>query len=654
VLSDEVWRSRFDADPRVLGTSVTIDDTPRTVIGVMPPAFDFPYGARLWVPMRVDIDPQNTMARPVVARLAPGKSRDRAAAIFATLAPHLALLPNQQRSALRAELLPVKTLVVASVERPLIVLTGAVVLVLLLACTNVANLLLMRAASRDREIALRTALGASRPRLIRQLLTESIVLGMAGGVCGLVVAWWGVHAVVALAPAGKVPRVEQIGLDTRALGVTLIVSLLTGIAFGLVPAFVATRQTLRDGLASGRRTTAASHGWLRGTLVISEISLALVLLVSAGLMIRSFQRMRAVDLGFRSAGVVTAQVVLNEGKYRTAAAMHDFDRRSLEAMAHIPGVTAAGAVNYRPMGGALTAGDFVIDNQPPLPPNRWADKLVVGGDYFAAMGIQVRRGRAFTQHDDESAPRTIIISQSVARRFWPNTDPIGKRISYVDKPASSDWMTIVGVVDDVVQRGVTTAPDAALYLPFAQVTQPFFLADMSFAVRTSLPLDNVARSMRRAIAEIDPTMAVPLITTMDDHVVSTIGDSIFQTRLLGAFSIMALLLAAVGIHGLLAFAVSERGHEIGVRMALGATSRDVVNMVGRNTLGLVIPGLAIGTLVSLGVTRVLGKFLFGVTPTDAVTFTAVIVLLAVVAILAGTVPARRAAAVDPLVALRQE
>jgi putative ABC transport system permease protein len=242
----------------------------------------------------------------------------------------------------------------------------------------------------------------------------------------------------------------------------------------------------------------------------------------------------------------------------------------------------------------------------------------------------------------------------VARRFWPNEDPIGKRISYVDRPTSSDWMTIVGVVDDVVQRGVTTAPDPALYLPFAQVTQTFFLADMSFALRTTSALDDVARSMRRAIAEIDPTMAVPLITTMDDHVISTIGDSIFQTRLLSAFSIMAVLLAAVGIYGLLAFAVSERGHEIGVRMALGATSRDVVSMVGRNTLGLIIPGLALGTLVSLGVTRVLGKFLFGVTPTDAVTFAVVIALLAIVAILASTVPARRAAAVEPLVALRQE
>ncbi|HEY5060080.1 MAG TPA: ABC transporter permease, partial [Gemmatimonadaceae bacterium] len=596
VLSDEVWRSRFDGDPHVVGTTVTIDDTPRTVVGVMPPAFDFPYGARLWVPLRIEIDPGNTMARPVVARLARGVSEERAASIFTTMAAHLALLPNQKRNELKAELLPVKTLVVDSVERPLIVLTGAVVLVLLLACTNVANLLLMRAASRDREIALRTALGASRPRLIRQLLTESTVLGVAGGVCGLVVAWWGVRAVVALAPAGKVPRVEQIVLDTRVLGVTLVVSLLTGIAFGIVPAFVATRQPLREALASGRRTTAASHGWLRGTLVVSEISLALVLLVGAGLMIRSFQRMRSVDLGFRSAGVVTAQVVLNEGKYRTAVAMHDFDRRSLEALSHIPGVTAAGAVNYRPMGGALTAGDFVIDREPPLPPNRWADKLVVGGDYFAAMGIQVRRGRAFTPHDDEHAPRVIIVSQSVARRFWPNENPIGKRVSYVDRPTSSDWMTIVGVVDDVVQRGVTTSPDPALYLPFAQVTQTFFLADMSFALRTTSALDDVARSMRRTIAEIDPTMAVPLITTMDDHVISTIGDSIFQTRLLSAFSLMAVLLAAVGIYGLLAFAVSERGHEIGVRMALGATSRDVVSMVGRNTLGLVIPGLALGTL----------------------------------------------------------
>lgn len=654
VLSDEVWRSRFNADPGAVGMVVTIDDTRRTVIGVMPPSFDFPYEARLWVPLRIEIDPHNTMVRPVVARLVSGVSRERAASIFTTLASHLALMPDQKRGDLRAELLPVKALVVDSIERPLVVLAGAVVLVLLLACTNVANLLLMRAASRDHEIALRTALGASRARLIRQLLTESAVLGLAGGVCGLVVAWWGVRAVVALAPAGKVPRVEQIALDGRALGVTLIVSLLTGVAFGLVPAFVATRQTLRDGLASGRRTTAASHGWLRGTLVVSEISLALVLLVGAGLMIRSFQRMRAVDLGFRPAGVVTAQVVLNEGKYRTAAAMHDFDRRSLQAMAHIPGVIAAGAVNYRPLGGALTAGDFVIDQEPPLPPNRWADKLVVGGDYFAAMGIRVRRGRAFTQRDDEHAPRAIIISQSVARRFWPNDDPIGKRISYVDSPAASDWMTIVGVVDDVVQRGVTTAPDAALYLPFAQVTQTFFLADMSFALRTTLPLADAARSMRHAIAGIDPTMAVPLITTMDDHVISTIGDSIFETRLLTAFSIMALLLAAVGIYGLLAFAVSERGHEIGVRMALGATSSDVVRMVGRNTLGLVIPGLALGTIVSIGVTRVLGKFLFGVGPTDALTFTAVIALLAIVAILASTVPARRAAAVDPLMALRQE
>jgi predicted permease len=655
ILSDEIWRSRFNADPNIIGAAITLDAAPRVVVGIMPPGFDFPFESKIWVPLRLEIDPGNTRLRTVVARLKPGMSRDQAARMFAPLASQLELMSNQKRDEFTAEVLPLQTLVVGDARRPLLVLAGAVALVLLIACTNVANLLLMRATSREHEIALRAALGADRPRLIRQLLTESTLLAVVGGICGLVIARWGVRAVVALAPAGKVPRVDQIHLDGRVLAFTMLVSLAVGIGFGLVPALFATRRDLRDSLGAGTRTTGHGHGWLRGSLVVSQIAVALVLLVGAGLMIRSFERMRAVPLGFRPERVVMTTVVVNEGKYRTAGAMHEFNRRALEELARIPGVSAAGAVNYRPLGGTLTAGDFTIETGPKPPPNRWADKLAVGGDYFATMGIRIRAGRAFTARDDERSPRVIIVSQSVARRFWGASSPLGQRLATTDHPVDSDWMTIVGVVDDVVQTGVTARPDAALYQPIAQVPQTFFLADMSFAVRAASAngVDAVAPAMRRALHEADPELAVPTISTMENLVAATTGDSRFQTQLLATFSALALLLAAVGIYGVLAYGVSERFREIGVRMALGATSSDVVRMVARRTMALVLPGLAAGALAALGATRLLSKLLFGVTPTDPVTFSAVVVLLALAAAAAAVFPARKASRVDPLVALRE-
>jgi predicted permease len=660
LLSDKLWRSRFGADPNILGKTIALDGTGRKVIGIMPAGFSFPYDAELWLPVAVGDDPHNSFFRPVAGRPRPGVSPPQAQAELEAFARHTPLGPGE--SGLVAEILPLKDLLTGSIRKSLLIFMGAVAFVLLIACANVANLLLMRGAARRHEIAVRAALGAGRLRLIRQLLTESTLVSLAGGAAGILIAVWGVPALLGLAPAGRIPRLEEIHIDASVLAVTFGLAAITGILSGLAPAFQATRRELRESLNSSGRGIAGRREGLRSALVVSEIALALVLLAGAGLMLKSFSRIRAVDPGFRPENVLTMTVDLpglsafrfgqGGSVYQTTAQIQAFHTRVLGKLSTLPGVMAAGAVNWLPLRSWLIRGDFHLEGGRPLPPHYIVDKPVVSPDYFRVIGIPLLSGRGFTELDNNSAPGVAVVSQAVARAIWPGEYPIGKRITMEDHPKPRDWLTIVGVVGDVKQQGLTKKPDPAIYQSYNQAVRPFFVSHMTFVVRTAANPSSVAAAMRGALQEVDKDQPVQSIATMSDVISTTTAEPLFQARLIAVFSILALLLSGVGIYGVLAYSVTERTREIGIRMALGAAKADIARMVFHRSLTLVTAGVALGLAGAVAVTRVLGAFLFDVKPTDPATFVMVATLLAVVALLAGLLPARRAARVDPLVALR--
>jgi putative ABC transport system permease protein len=652
MLSDKIWRNRFGADANVLGKAITLDGIAYSVVGVMPADFAFPHEAAFWLPLEVGGDPGNFYTRAVVGRLKPQASQQQALAEFEALAKHLPPLPVANRADMVAEVLPMKDLVVGKIRKSLLIFMGAVGFVLLIACANVANLLLMRGTSRQREIAVRNALGASRGRVIRQLLTESTLLSLGGALSGILLALLGVPALLALAPAAGVPRIEEIHVDGRVLGFALLLGVFTGVLFGLAPALQATGNRVRTFLALSGPTLTARRATLRSTLVVSEIALALVLLTGAGLMLKSFMRMRAVDPGFRTEKILTMTVDLPDASYPTVTAIQAFDSSILTKLSNLPGVVAAGAVNFMPLQPVLIQGDFSLEGGRKLPRDYNVAKPDVSPDYFHVMGIRFLKGRGFTDQDNSSAPGVVIISQSVARTLWPDQDPIGQRITMEDEPKPKDWLTIIGIVDDVRQR-LTGRPLPAIYQPYQQATRPFFLSHMSFVVRTAEQPQSVAAGMRGVLHDVDKYQPVSIAALTDLADAST-AETWFQARLISTFSILALLLAAIGIYGVLAYAVTERTREIGIRMALGAKKGDITFMLLKRTLLLVIAGVAIGGCGALALTRVLSKFLFEVKPTDPVTFLAVAAILAVTGIIAGLLPARRATRVDPVVALRWE
>jgi predicted permease len=659
LLGDRLWRERFGGAASVIGQPIVLDGKRHTIMGVMPPAFDFPYGAQLWIPTTFVLNPHNSWLRPVVGRLAPGTTPQQALAELKVIATTADTVTQGrfQANELVPEVLPIQTEIVGDVQRSLYIFAGAVAFVLLIACANVANLLLMRAATRQHEMAIRVALGADRGRLIRQLLTESTCVAFIAGMLGIGIAIAGVHALLALAPPGLLPRGDQIHIDGVVLAFTAALCLVTGIGFGLVPAFRVTRRELRASLGEGGRTLTGQRGILRNALVVSEVALALVLLIGAGLVVRSFLRLRAVDLGFRPDHVVSMTVDLPDVKYTTAASMRDMHAQAVARMASLPGVAASAAVNWRPLGHALIMGDFHLDDGRTLPRGAaWAAKPAVTPDYFRVMGIRLLEGRAFTERDDANAPGVVIMSASVAKRLWPDKSAIGERISMQDKPTAADWLTIVGVVDDVIEQGIREKPDAAVYQPMAQTTSSFFLSHVSYAVRTSGDSDPGATTaaMRGIVRTLDKDQPVEAVGTMESLIASTIAEPLFQARLLTLFSMLALVLASIGIYGVLAYSVTERTHEIGVRIALGARPGDVMRMIVWRTVALILPGLLIGVIASLGLTRVLASLLFQVKATDPATFVGVGGSLAVVAVVAALIPARRASRVDPLIALRHE
>jgi putative ABC transport system permease protein len=656
VLSNKLWRADFAGDPGAIGKSVKLDGVSHTIIGIMPAGFAFPSALDLWVPQAVRLDEHNSLAMPVIGRLRPSVTPAEAVAELDTV---IKQMPRDPRDEERSTTPPTRVIslleyVSGKAQRSLVIFLGAVAFVLLIGCANVANLMLARAAGRRQEMAVRAAMGASRGRLMRQLLTESTLVALAGGAAGLLLALWGVPALLAIAPEGRLPRVEQIRIDGWVFAFTLTVSLVTGLAFGILPALQATRRGLRESLNLGGRTMTGRHETVRSALVISEIALALVLLTGAGLMLKSFLLLRSGETGFRAENVITMTVELPDTVYQTPPQINAFREQTLAKLSRLPGVTAASAINWLPFGGFWTAGDFHLEDGRPFPPNYMVDKPCVIPGYFQAMGIRVVSGRDFSARDNAEAPGVVIVSQSVARRFWPGQNPIGKRINGEDPAQPKDWLKIVGVVEDVKQMGMADQRGGAIYQPLTQVTRTGWASHIAFVVRTTSNPEALASTMRAVVRDVDKDQPVQTVATMTALIAATTAEQQFQTRLLGAFSMLALLLAAVGIYGVLAYSVAQRTHEIGIRMALGAHARDVLRMVLRRTLVLAGLGVAVGAVVALGVTRVLAKFLFEVKPSDPATFLAVAVLLSGVALGAGWIPARRATKVDPMEALRYE
>ncbi|HUI41914.1 MAG TPA: ABC transporter permease [Terriglobia bacterium] len=660
LLSNALWRSRFASDPAVVGKPVKLDGNFFTVVGVMPVGFDFPNQSDFWTPVNLAGNCHNASLQ-LVARLKPGMTLSRARSDAALIMRRQQVDQNDHR---RFTLVRLVDEVAPDIRSSLLVLLGAVGLVLLIACANVANLLLARAATRQREIAVRTALGAGRMRIVRQMLTESAMMATLGGALGLILAEAGHSALASAAfllPRSLVSpsvtaRIVAAGIDPWVLGFTLAVALLTGILFGLAPALQASRPDLNDTLKEGGRGLAAgaARGRFRDALAAAEIALALVLLAGSGLLIRSFLNLTKVDPGFRPQGVLTLNVSLPEFGYSTPAGMVAFESQAVARLASVPGVRSAGAVSGLPLGDMMIMGDYTVEGQAaPQPGAPSALKAVVGGDYFRAMGIPLVRGRFFSERDSEGSQHVVIVNESFARRYWPHQDAVGNRLKPGFSPDS--WCTIVGVVGDVRQFALAeTSPPAAIYLPYAQSPIAFLMRDITFVVRGESDALSVAPAARRAMQAVDPDLPVFDVASMEQLVNRSVAGPRFSTLMLASFAALALLLAAVGIYGVIAYSVTQRTHEIGVRMALGARGRDVVRQILGQGMVLAGVGIAAGLLAALALTRFLSGMLYGVRAADPFTFVAVSVTLAAIAMVATYVPARRATKVDPIIALRCE
>jgi putative ABC transport system permease protein len=652
VLSDGLWRRRFGGDPAIVGKTLTLDGKGVTVIGVAPPEFQYPAGAELWLPLDFDDPDMKIRAahflRPI-GLLKPGVTIEQARAETDLIARRLEEQYPESNERWSLNLVPLQEQVVGGVRTSLWVLLGAVGFVLLIACANVSNLMLARAAARSRELALRTALGASRWRVVRQQLTENVLLSLAGGALGLLLAAWGVDVLAALG-AGDIPRLREVGIDGRVLAFTTALSVLTGLAFGLLPALRASRPNLNEVLKeAGRGTSGPGRGRMRAALVVSEIALALTLLVGAGLLIKSFVGLRGVNPGFDPANLLTLRIDLARARYAKPEQAAGFFGELHRRVAGLPGVEAAGMVSELPLSGQPNDMYFYVAGRPPQTAEQkvTADFRRVNQDYFRAMRIPLQRGRGFTEQEVTGDAMVVVVNETLARNFFPDEDPLGKRL--VIDFGKQEEFEIVGVAGDVRHRALEGDVYQMVYVPTLRVGRT------NLVVRTSSsdPLA-LASAVRGEVAAVDRDQPVSAVRTMEEVVSGSVAQQRFRTLLLAAFAGVALLLAGVGIYGVISYSVTHRTHEIGVRMALGAGAADILKLVVGRGMALALAGIAVGLLAALALTRVLSSLLFGVTATDTATFAAVSLLIAGVAFLACYLPARRAMKVDPMEALRYE
>jgi len=652
IISESLWKRRFGNDPNIVGRSVTLSAAGYTIIGVMPSGFQFPdRETDLWTPIAFtarQAQPHGSHYLSVVGRLKQRVSISEADAELKTIAARLAEQYPSSNSGWSTSITPLQDYQIRNIKPGLIFLLGSVALVLLIACANVASLLLARATARQKEIAIRTALGASRGRVARQLLTESILVAFIGGTVGLLLAWWGLGSLLALAPAG-LQQVKSVALDMRVLAFTLVVTLLTGVVFGLVPAIQASNPNLNDTLKEGGRGTTGGHQRVRSSLVIIEVALALVLLVCSGLLIRSFVRLNEVDPGFNSKNALTADIVLPGRKYQNPDQYSSFFTQLLERLAVLPGVTEAGATQSLPIQEDFLVG-FKIQGRPPAAPgeDRSTNYYAVTPGYFKSMGIPLIRGRLFTDQDNSKSQRVAVINETMARTYFADEDPIGKSIFLSQGPDS--FREIVGIVGDVKQYGLDQPSPLQTYEPYLQM--PF--SGMTVVVRTQGPPESLSDTIRQEVLAIDKEQPISRVRTLEQIISSSVQQQRFLMLLLGIFAGVAMILAAVGLYGVMSYAVTQRTHEIGIRMALGAGSGNVLRLIVGHGMMLALIGIAIGLVGSFAVTRVMSTLLFGISATDAITFVGIAVLLAGVALVSCLAPAYRAIKVDPMVALRHE
>jgi putative ABC transport system permease protein len=672
LLSFALWKSLFGGDPTIVGKSMQLDGQAYSIVGVLRKDFSLGGKQDLWVPLGLDrMKPQDRGSHylTVTARLKPGVTLAEASAEMERFAAQLEREnPNNYLagSGWGVFLVPLKEQIVGRIRPALLVLLGAVAFVLLIACVNVANLLLTRASAREKELSIRTAMGAGRARIVRQLLTESMVYAVLAGALGLSIAYWGVYALHALVPQ-NVPRIGEVRVDPLVLGFTLGLSLLTGIIFGLAPAWQVGRANLHGTLKETGQSTSAARGIrrLRGILVVSEMALAVLLLVGAGLLIRSFQHLLEVNPGFEPRHLLSMKLSPPAQAYPVGTPLQTFYQRVLDRVKTIPGVQAAGAISELPMSDSYSSGSTFFEHTSVTDLERYApmnnlpfteiDYRTIVPGYFEAMQIPLVRGRLLSERDTSEAPRVTVVDRDFANRFWPNQDPIGKRIAVQAIPKSNpllpQWCTVVGVVGHVKHYGPDVEGREQAYFPLTQLS---FARTMYLAVRTNLEPASVTSAIRQQVLAVDKNMPIYEVSTMDQ----LLSDSVVQPRLnltlLAAFATIALVLAAVGIYGVMAYTVTQRTHEIGIRMAMGAQSEDVLKQVLREGARLAAIGLAVGLLGSLAATRLIRTLLFGVETTDPLTFVAVAVILLGVSLAACYIPARRATRVDPLVALRYE
>ena len=662
LLTYAFWHTNFGGSPDILGKNITLNDQSYTVTGILPPGFQIVVPVDVIVPFAPWAHglPDDRNWHPgiiAIGRLRQNVTLAQARAEMATIAERLDKQYPIYDTGMGANVNGIQDLLVQNVRPALLVLLGAVALVLLIACGNIANLLLARAASRQREIAVRTALGATRFRIVRQLLTESIILALAGAALGLLLAQLLMQPLLSLAPA-NLPSIGKVGIDAGVLAFTLLVALATGVLFGLAPALQTLKLDIRPALGDASRGSTAGAGRhrIRNILVVTEVALALLLLISAGLLIRSFSRLQDVQTGFEPSHLLVADVPLSSKAYAQPAQRMEFFDELLARARSLPGVTSAGSAVVLPVTGSGSSIHFNIEGRPPKSPH---DYILIGyrpvsPQYLQTLRVPLLAGRMLKESDTERAPYVAVVNESMARQYFPGQSPLGKRIQLGAIPNNEvPWMEIVGVVGDMKQSLATEA-SSEMYIPYRQADSMLPIFAMSVVLRTAGDPHTQASALRSAVHDLNPNQPLVNFRTMQDNIATSVSDPRFRTILLGIFAASALLLSIIGLYGLMAYSVNQRTSEIGIRLALGAQHADVTKMILRDGLKLVLIGIALGISGALALTRALARFLYGVLPNDPATFIAVPIVLAVVALVACYIPARRAMKVDPIVALRYE